>query len=109
METAKVKEALALVRKKFLNMDAGVMEDERSGDCPEETDATASFDLDTSAAIFKSPALLTKADIEQMLPTLNRIKSWIEAIFAYVNSETINHGVAWVGQGGGVNAQKQVS
>lgn len=32
-----------------------------------------------------------------MLPTLNRIESWIEAIFAYVSSEAINHGVAWDG------------
>ena len=29
--------------------------------------------------------------------TLNRIESWIEAIFAYVSSEAINHGVAWDG------------
>ena len=32
-----------------------------------------------------------------MLPTLNRIESWIEAIFAYVSSEAINHGVSWDG------------
>ena len=32
-----------------------------------------------------------------MLPTLNRIESWIEAIFAYVSSEAINHGVCWDG------------
>lgn len=35
-----------------------------------------------------------KTDIEKMLPTLNRIESWIEAIFAYVSSEAINHGVS---------------
>lgn len=71
-------EALALVKEEFLDLDAGVLEDES-----EETDATASFDPDTLAPTFKSPALLTKTDIEQMLPTLNRIESWIEAIFAY--------------------------
>ena len=38
-----------------------------------------------------------KTDIEKMLPTLNRIESWIEAIFAYVSSEAINHGVSWDG------------
>ena len=90
-------EALALVKEEFLDLDAGVLEDEQRCDCLEETDATSSFDPDTSAPTFKSPALLTKTDIEQMLPTLNRIESWIEAIFAYVSSEAINHGVTWAG------------
>ena len=90
-------EALALVKEEFLDLGAGVLEDEQGNECPEETDATASFDPDTSAPTFKSPALLSKTDIEQMLPTLNRIESWIEAIFAYVSSEAINHGVTWAG------------
>ena len=79
-------------KEEFLDLDAGVLEDET-----EETDATASFDPDTSVPTFKSPALLSKTDIEKMLPTLNRIESWIEAIFAYVSSEAINHGVSWDG------------
>ena len=81
-------EAMALVKTEFLDLDAGVLADEQ-----EETDATASYDPDTTAPTFKSPALLSKADIEKMLPTLNRIESWIEAIFAYVSSEAINHKV----------------
>ena len=85
-------EALALVKEEFLNLDEGVLTDEA-----EETDATAAYNPDTSAPTFKSPALLSKTDIEKMLPTLNRIESWIEAIFAYVSSEAINHGVAWDG------------
>ena len=85
-------EALALVKTEFLDLDSGVLADEQ-----EETDATASYDPDTTAPTFKSPALLSKADIEKMLPTLNRIESWIEAIFAYVSSEAINHGVCWDG------------
>ena len=85
-------EAMALVKTEFLDLDAGVLADEQ-----EETDATASYDPDTTAPTFKSPALLSKADIEKMLPTLNRIESWIEAIFAYVSSEAINHGVCWDG------------
>ena len=85
-------EAMALVKTEFLDLDAGVLEDEQ-----EETDATASYDPDTTAPTFKSPALLSKMDIEKMLPTLNRIESWIEAIFAYVSSEAINHGVCWDG------------
>ena len=80
------------MKEEFLDLDAGVLEDET-----EETDATASFDPDTSVPTFKSPALLSKTDIEKMLPTLNRIESWIEAIFAYVSSEAINHGVSWDG------------
>ena len=79
-------------KEEFLDLDAGVLEDET-----EETDATASFDPDTSVPTFKSPALLSKTDIEKMLPTLNRIESWIEAIFACVSSEAINHGVSWDG------------
>ena len=57
-------EAMALVKEEFLDLDAGVLEDET-----EETDATASFDPDTSVPTFKSPALLSKTDIEKMLPT----------------------------------------
>lgn len=82
---------LAMDREEFIDLDSGVQEDERSGDCPEETDATAFFAPGTSASTFKSPALLTKTDIKQMLPTLNHIESWIEATFAYVSSEAINH------------------
>ena len=85
-------EALTLVKEEFLDLDEGVLTDEA-----EETDATAAYNPDTSAPTFKSPALLSKTDIEKMLPTLNRIESWIEAIFAYVSSEAINHGVAWDG------------
>ena len=75
-------EALALVKTEFLDLDTGVLTDEQ-----EETDATAAYDPDTTAPTFKSPALLSKADIEKMLPTLNRIESWIEAIFAYENRQ----------------------
>ena len=80
------------MKEEFLDLDEGVLTDEA-----EETDATAAYNPDTSAPTFKSPALLSKTDIEKMLPTLNRIESWIEAIFAYVSSEAINHGVAWDG------------
>lgn len=83
---------MALVKEEFLDLDEGVLTDEE-----EETDATAAYNPDTSAPTFKSPALLSKTDIEKMLPTLNRIESWIEAIFAYVSSEAINHGVVWDG------------
>lgn len=83
-------EALALVKTEFLDLDSGVLADEQ-----EETDATASYDPDTTAPTFKSPALLSKADIEKMLPTLNRIESWIEAsVNFYAFNANGNRGVA---------------
>lgn len=32
-------------------------------------------------------------ELVKVLPTLNRISSWIEAVFAFVSGEAINHGV----------------
>ena len=32
-------------------------------------------------------------ELVAILPTLNRISSWIEAVFAFISSEAINHGV----------------
>lgn len=89
-------EALALVKEEFIDLDSDVLpEDECPGTA--ETDATAPYNLDRSAPTFKSPALLSQAEVEEILPTLNRISSWIETVFAYVSSEAINHGVAWKG------------
>ena len=34
---------------------------------------------------------LTISSIAAILPTLNRISSWIESVFAYVSAEAINH------------------
>ncbi len=33
------------------------------------------------------------AELVKVLPTLNRISSWIESVFAFVSAEAINHGV----------------
>lgn len=89
-------EALSLAREEFLDLDAGILTDDADSQA-EETDATAAYNRDNTAPTFKSPALLDKHDIEIILPTLNRISSWIEAVFAFVSSEAINHGVCWDG------------
>ena len=87
---ARMKEALSLAREEFLDLDAGkgVLEDGA-----EETDATAPYNRDDSAPTFKAPGLVPLSELEEVLPTLNRISSWIDAVFAYVSSEAINHGV----------------
>ena len=89
---ARADEALALAREEFLDLDEGVLSDN-----PEETDATGIYNPDTTAPVFKSPALISQQEIEAILPTLNRISDWIDAVFAYVSSEAINHGVTWKG------------
>ena len=85
-------EALALAREEFLDLDAGAFSDDTDEDT-ETTDATAPYCPDQDTAVFKQPGLVSFAELEEILPTLNRISSWIEAVFAYVASEAINHGV----------------
>lgn len=80
-------EALALCREDFLDLDAGVL------DTAEESDMTAPYEADTQTAVFKQPGLIPISELAEILPTLNRISSWIEAVFAFVSSEAINHGV----------------
>jgi hypothetical protein len=81
-------EALALCREEFLDLDAGAFTD----DIP-ETDMTAPYNPDTDTAVFKQPGLIPLDELAGILPTLNRISSWIESVFAFVSSEAINHGV----------------
>ena len=81
-------EALALCREDFLDLDAGAFDD-----TTEKSDMTAPYEADTNTAVFKQPGLIPIAELAEILPTLNRISSWIEAVFAFVSSEAINHGV----------------
>lgn len=81
-------EALALCREDFLDLDAGAF------DAAEESDMTAPYEADTQTAVFKQPGLIPISELAEILPTLNRISSWIEAVFAFVSSEAINHGVS---------------
>jgi hypothetical protein len=43
--------------------------------------------------VFKQPGLISFHELEEILPTLNRISSWIESVFAFVSGEAINNGV----------------
>lgn len=81
-------EALALCREDFLDLDAGAF-----NETAEESDMTAPYEADTQTAVFKQPGLIPLSELAEILPTLNRISSWIEAVFAFVSSEAINHGV----------------
>ena len=54
----------------------------------------APYKADTQTAVFKQPGLIPISELSEILPTLNRISSWIEAVFAFVSSEAINHGVS---------------
>ena len=81
-------EALALCREDFLDLDAGAFDD-----TAEESDMTAPYEADTNTAVFKQPGLIPISELAEILPTLNRISSWIGAVFAFVSSEAINHGV----------------
>ena len=83
-----MEEALALAREEFLDLDVGALTEDA-----EETDATAPYNADTSTPVFKAPGLVSFAELVKVLPTLNRISSWIESVFAFVSGEAINHAV----------------
>ena len=76
-------EALSLCREEFLDLDESALS--------EETDASS--EVDGSELVFKNPGLVPISELAQLLPTLNRIGSWIEAVFSFISSEAINHGV----------------
>lgn len=88
-------EALALFREEFMDLDAGAFaEDPRAAPSDvEESDTTAPYTPDLSAPTFKQPGLVSLDELTEILPTLNRISSWIESVFAFISSEAINHGV----------------
>ena len=89
-------EALALCREEFLDLDAGAFsEDPRAAPADmEESDTTVPYTPDLSAPTFKQPGLVSLDELTEILPTLNRISSWIESVFAFISSEAINHGVS---------------
>ena len=57
------------------------------------TDATAPYIVDRDTIVFKSPQLIPVETLASMMPTLTRIGSWIEAVFAFISAEAITHGV----------------
>ena len=78
---ARADEALALARREFTVIDGS-----------RETSQGKVNDF-----YFKSPALLSQQEIEDVLPILNRIQDWIDSVFTYVSSEAINNGRSWKG------------
>ena len=82
-------EAMALARDEFLDLDAALSAEGTE----EETDLTAPYKADRDTPVFKQPGLIPLPELSALLPTLNRISSWIDSVFAYVSSEAINHAV----------------
>jgi hypothetical protein len=85
-------EALALCREEFLDLDAGAFSEEARAS-PEEDDMNAPYTPDRTLQTFKQPGLISIPELAEVLPTLNRISSWIESVFAFLSSEAINHAV----------------
>ena len=85
-------EALALCREEFLDLDAGAFSEEARAS-PEEDDMNAPYTPDRTLPTFKQPGLISIPELAEVLPTLNRISSWIESVFAFLSSEAINHAV----------------
>ena len=85
-------EALSLCREEFLDLDEGAFSDESV-----PSDGIRASPADNSengtVPVFKQPGLVSLTELAQILPTLNRISSWIESVFAFVSSEAINNGV----------------
>lgn len=101
-------EALALTKDEFVDLDSDKVLEDGTGstgesedediNIPDQSEAAEDlYDCDRDTVVMKEPGLLTKEQIERILPTLNRIQNWIEGVFAYVNGEAINHGVKWEG------------
>ena len=111
---ALAEEALALCREEFVDLDVAetaettemaetvkataetTAEKAETAEIADEettTDITAPYSPNRSIPVFKQPGLIALSELAEILPTLNRISSWIEAVFAYVSSEAITHGV----------------
>lgn len=89
-------EALSLCREDFLDLDGGAFSEEARaspGDEPERTELSSPCGAGDAVPVFKQPGLIPMQELSAILPTLNRISSWIEAVFSFVSAEAINHGV----------------
>lgn len=98
---AREKEALALAKSEFLDLDDAPLLDAKPDDTVQDatrgdTDTDDSDDGEILPA-FKQPGLIPNWELEKILPKLNRIQDWIESVFAYVSAEAITHGVQWKG------------
>ena len=112
-------EALALAREEFLDLDDGATAEGWADADPttdpihpgtdiapgsdadtnpitddvEVSDATAPYIIDRETVVFKSPNLIPIETLASLMPSLTRIGSWIEAVFAFISAEAITHGV----------------
>ena len=91
-------EALSLCREELLDLDEGAFSDEsvlsdgiRAS--PDDNIENCESCGNSTDPVFKQPGLVPLTELAQILPTLNRISSWIESVFAFVSSEAINNGV----------------
>ena len=82
-----------MCREEFLDLDAGALSEDPRASPDELSDLEAPYRADTTTPVFKQPGLIPMTKLAEILPTLNRISSWIEAVFAYVTSEAVNHAV----------------
>ena len=87
-------EAMSLAREEFLDLNANEFSAESRDSSVAETDRSAQITAETATPVFKQPGLIPLSDLAGILPTLNRIYSWIESVFAFVTSEAISHGVS---------------
>lgn len=113
-------EALALAREEFLDLDSDLLQSPIAPSVADEGKATAP-DTSTNTTVgvtakeaeksdtpanktipptpptptipsFKSPQLIPIDELASLLPSLTRIGSWIEAVFAFLSAEAITHG-----------------
>ena len=85
---------MSLAREEFLDLNANEFSAESRDSSVAETDRSAQITAETATPVFKQPGLIPLSDLAGILPTLNRIYSWIESVFAFVTSEAISHGVS---------------
>ncbi len=86
-------EALALAKEEFLDLDDGALAPIRASPEKQHTQEEGTAPTELAEPTFKQPGLVPFHELEEILPTLNRISAWIESVFAYVSGEAINNGV----------------
>ena len=87
-------EAMSLASEEFLDLNTNELSAEIRDSSVAVTDQPAQIKEEAATPVFKQPGLIPLSDLAGILPTLNRIYSWIESVFAFVTSEAISHGVS---------------
>ena len=95
-------EALALAREEFLDLDAPTTDAPTALTTQQASDGEHNGTADVEGQLrkergrelsFKKPGLVPLNELVTILPSLGRISAWIEAVYAFVEAEAINHGV----------------